>query len=57
MQVHKVIVIKFSQKAWLKPYMDVTTGLRKKNAKNKFHKDYFKLMINLVFEKTMENVR
>ena len=48
--------ISFSQDAWLKPYTDRNTEFRM-NAANEFQKDYYKLLNNSFYGKTMENVR
>ena len=49
-------IIKFNRKAWLKPYIDMNIGLRKK-AKYGFEKSFLKLMNNTVLRKAIGNVR
>ena len=48
--------ISFKQSAWMEPYIRKNTKLRQ-CAANSFEKDFFKLMINSVFGKTIENIR
>ena len=57
MKLSKILkVLKFKQSDWMKKYTDFITEKRR-NATTSFEKDVFKLMINSVYAKALENLR
>ena len=49
-------MLKLKQSDWMTKYINFNTEKRKKNTLNDFEKDLFKLMINSIYCKTMENL-
>ena len=54
-KIHKVLK-KIKQYDWMKIYIDFNTEKRT-NAADSFEKDFLKLIINSVYDKTMENLQ
>ena len=53
-KIHRIL--EFKQSDWMKKYIDFNTEKRK-TAANDFEKDFFRLMINPVYGKIIENLQ
>ena len=53
-KVHRIL--KSKQSGWLKEYIEFNTEKRKK-AKDQFNKNFFKLLVNCIYGKCVENLR
>ncbi len=53
-KVHRIL--RFSQSRWMAPYINLCTNMRVKS-RNEFERQFWKLLVNSVYGKCMENVR
>ena len=53
-KVHRIL--KFKQSDWLKEYVQFSTKKRQEST-DEFNKYFFKLLINCIYRKSMENIR